>query len=110
MLGVTSLDGEDAELRATHRGAGEQVRARVDSVRQPARLAGEVQLECFGRRLDRRRVATVESVQHGPTGEGEKDDRRVAQTAGEVQRAVVGDLGTRRVAVLEQGPTEPGQQ
>ena len=55
-------------------------------------------------------VATVETVQHGPPGEGEEDHRRVAQPAGKVERSVVGDLGTRRVAVLEQRPTEPGQQ
>ena len=110
MLCDACIDGEDAEFRATHRGTCEQVRTRVDAVGQPAWLAGQVQLERFGCRLDRGGVATVEPMQHRPTGEGEKDDRRVAQSAGEVQGSVVGDLGTCRVAVLEQGPTEPGEQ
>ena len=110
VLGALSVDGDDAQLRATHRSTGEQVCARIDAVRQPARLTGEVQLERFGRRLGRRGVATVEPVQHGPTGEGEEHDRRVAQSAGNVQRSVVGNLCTCLIAVLEQGPAQPGEQ
>ena len=91
--------------------ASEHVRLRIDAVRQPARAAGEVQLECFGRRRDGRvgrdrasRWSTARPVRARKIT-GVLLSRRARSSA----RLYV-DLGTRRVAVLEQRPAEPRQQ
>jgi len=109
MLGVVGIDRDDAEFGAADRGTGQHVRSRIDTVGQPARLAGEIEIQRLDRGVGRLGVAAVQSLQNCPAGEREEDDRRVAQTPGEVQCPVVGDGGAPRVTVLEQDPTEPCQ-
>ena len=43
-------------------------------------------------------------------GEGEEDDRGVAHPAGRVERSLVGRLGPRQLAVVEQHPSEAGEE
>jgi len=99
VIGSACFDSDDPELGAAHRSCRQDVRPRVDPVGQAAWFAGQVQLECFGRRFRRRGGVAPSSLQHSSAGEGEEDDRGVAQPAGEVQSPVVRDLGTSSVAV-----------
>jgi hypothetical protein len=62
---IALFSGDNPEHRAAHGGNDEHVGLRIDAVGEPARAAGQIEVERFGRRHGGLTVAAVNPVEHG---------------------------------------------